>query len=456
MSKLEEDFKRHLQRGRFFTNNDRVVVAVSTGVDSMTLLDLLLHLPSTMRPQIVVAHVNHLLRAQSVEEESFIRDYCQQHNLELRVTRWPQDQHPATGVEAAARQFRYHFFAATMAATNAHYLLTAHHQNDLAETMLMKLVRGGQLGQLVGIRDQRPFAGGQLVRPLLPFAKQRLRSYARAHHLKWYEDQTNNDLAITRNRYRHQIIPALEEENPRLLDHLSAYHQQLTDLITWADGQLDRQLAAVESGNRLVVERWQKLPVLDRRLVLERWLEQTVSAVKQPLIEEVLRALADNQVRPQREWPLPNNYTLVIDYGKCFVQPPQKKSVKGQKYGTTVVELGQWYWVNTREQIMLTAGPAPEQATAVQEMWLAPAQWPLRLRLWRPGDALRLKGGGRQKVRRVLIDQKVPNRERDQQLVLVDATGTVVWLIGRKWSWFDRPTDYRQRWRRVKIAIQEQ
>ena len=454
MSKLEEDFKRHLQRGRFVSRDDLVVVAVSTGVDSMVLLHLLMQLPTEYRPRLVVAHVNHELRTQSNQEEQFIRRFCRRHGLRLRVAHWPRAQHPATGVEAAARQFRYHFFAATMAATGAGYLLTAHHQNDLAETMLMKLVRGGQLSQLVGIRDQRSFASGQLVRPLLPFPKARLRAYANYHHLTWYEDDTNQDETITRNRYRHELLPALERENPHFLDHLTAYHQQLMDLVSWAHHQADRQLADVTTAGQLVVSRWRQLPVAAQRLVLERWLERSVPDIKQAVIDAAMAALTSRH-HPQQELSLPAGYQLVVNYAVAFIQPPRKMLGKPQNEGTTVVELGQWYPIND-QQLILTKECRPDNAVYAQEMWLAPEQWPLRLRHWQPGDFIRLRGGGHQQVRRILIDQKVPNQDRAQQYVLVDAQGTVVWVVGRKWSWFDRPTDYRYRWRRVMIAIQEQ
>ena len=178
MTDLQQAFERHLVRSRFFATQDKVVVAVSTGVDSMVLLDLLQHLSSKNRPQIIVAHMNHELRKQSQLEERFIRQYCKQNDLKLAVAHWPQTLHPQTGVENAARQARYHFFQEVMKDNQAKILLTAHHQNDLAETMLMKMTRGGQLSQLVGIRDRRPFASGTLIRPLLPFSKQQLKKYA--------------------------------------------------------------------------------------------------------------------------------------------------------------------------------------------------------------------------------------------------------------------------------------
>lgn len=453
MAELKEDFKRHLQRGRFFDKHDRVVVAVSTGVDSMVLLYLLEGLPDSLRPQIVVAHVNHELRDQSDEEERFIRRYCQQHQLRLVVKHWPQDQHPQTGTEEAARRFRYQFFAETMTEWQADVLLTAHHQNDLAETMLMKLVRGGQLSQLVGIADERPFGSGKLVRPLLPFPKDRLRKFAQTVGLTWYEDETNNDLTITRNRYRHEIIPALEKENPRLLDHLVSYHRQLVDLLNWQSRQLDRKLALITRDGRLQLNKWRHQPAEDQSPLLQRWLEKKVKGIKQSLLVELVQAL-NNPARPQQKLALPNENVLVQNYNECFVEAAENLRRKSQNGRGTVVELGQWYFVND-QRLLVADIPAAFPATAnSQEMWLAPDQLPLTLRLWEPTDTLRLKNGGRQKVRRVLIDQKVPNDLRAKQFVLVDAQGTVVWLIGRKWSWFDRPQDYRQRWQKIIIGIQ--
>lgn len=102
-----------------------------------------------------------------------------------------------------------------MHAHQADFLLTAHHANDQAETMLMKMVRGGQLTALAGIEDERPFAGKTLLRPLLTISKDRLYEYANMHQLTWFEDNTNQDLALTRNRFRNLIVPAMIKENPR-------------------------------------------------------------------------------------------------------------------------------------------------------------------------------------------------------------------------------------------------
>lgn len=149
----------------------------------MVLLTLLQRLPVAHRPKLIVAHVDHQLRQQSQVERQFITTYCQQHRLPLEVAVWPLAAHPATGIEAAAREFRYAFFERVMKQTHATTLVTAHHANDQAETVLMKLIRGGDLTQLVGIRTEQPFGSGRLVRPLLRIDKATLLAYAQTNHL---------------------------------------------------------------------------------------------------------------------------------------------------------------------------------------------------------------------------------------------------------------------------------
>lgn len=451
---IRKQFERHLARGRFFGKDDRVVVAVSTGVDSMALLDLLQHLPPSQRPLLLVAHVNHELRAQSAEEEEYLRDYCQRRGLPLAVAHWPKGEHPQQGIEEAARHFRYAFFERLMVRQHAKVVLTAHHANDLAETMLMKLARGGQLSQLLGIRDQRPFGPGRLVRPLLPFTKQDLYQYARARHLKWFEDATNRELTVARNRFRHQILPALEKENPQLVPHLLDYRAQLAELLKWRDRELSRQLVPMLKNKHL-----QLVPLLrldrDRQLDLLRyWLEQQgVVDLKADLLAQLQQLLANEQ-KPQAQFTLPGTTVLVKEYRECWLKNINKMPAHEQKAPAYMVKLGQRYPINDHQCLLVSADR--QQFAAYDQampMWLAPAQLPLTLRPWRRDDRLQLRGGQHQRVQRVLIDQKVPTVDRKHQLALVDAQGTVVWLLGRKWSWFDRPAGYRQRWRQLFIGI---
>lgn len=451
---LQERFKRHLQRSRFFSNHDSVLVAVSTGVDSMVLLELLRTLPLKIRPaKIIVAHVNHELRPQSKIEEEFIKRYCQNHQLQLVIGHWPKKDHPKHGTEEAAREFRYTFFAQIMQKLKVTTLLTAHHENDLAETILMKMVRGGQLDQMIGIADQRPFASGQIVRPLLPFKKAELYEYAHQHHITWYEDVTNQDLAIERNRFRHQIIPLLQKENSQLLSHLSSYHYQLADLLAWRSEFFNDKLRTMTTVTGAIdLTAFTKMPLHHQEQLLRFWLERHgVINLKDTLLTQLVNLVNNRQI-PQKCLSLPENFQLVKDYAQIRLQKGKKISLTPQKYPAHVVKLGKRYPVNQTEDLLVSTQKTAFVGDTCQEMWLAPEQLPLKLRYWRPGDYLRLKDGGHQKVSRILIDQKMSQATRVKQLVLVDAHGTVVWLLNRKWSWFTRPANYRQKWRQLFIG----
>ncbi|WP_051533680.1 tRNA lysidine(34) synthetase TilS [Ligilactobacillus apodemi] len=142
MQTVEQKFVKQWRQLKILPSQ-KVLVAVSTGVDSMVLLWLVQHLPPKLRPQIYVAYIDHQLRVQSQAETQFIQAYCEKSHLPLFVKVW-QD-HPKTGIENAARNVRYAFFNEIMQKEKILYLLTAHHGDDQAETFLMKLVRGGDI-----------------------------------------------------------------------------------------------------------------------------------------------------------------------------------------------------------------------------------------------------------------------------------------------------------------------
>ncbi|WP_102279471.1 tRNA lysidine(34) synthetase TilS [[Lactobacillus] timonensis] len=453
-SSLYEQFKRHLHEDRFFNTAKTLVVAVSTGVDSMVLLELLQRLP--YHPRIVVAHVNHELRQQSWEEEKYLQRYCQHRDLELHVIHWRKDEHPTSGIEAAGRQVRYHFFRQLKDEVGAEVVMTAHHGDDLAETMLMKLVRGGQLGQLVGIEADRPFYGATLIRPLLPFVKSQLYDYARQHHVKWYEDVTNRDLGIERNRFRHQILPSLVKENPAVKRHLYEYHHDLADLLAFRNQQADIILGRISTGASLRVNDFQQLTPPARHQVLTRWLN------RQGLVDfnrEQLRQLEQllmNKHRPQAELALTNGLLFKKSYR--YAHLVMAKANQRSQACRAVVKLGHWLAVNDHYQVAVLPITAltSDKANAVGVIWLPPRKLPLTWRTWRSGDQLRLKGGGHQSVERVMINNKVPQAQRRSQLVLVDADDEVLWVVGYKTTWRKRPARLPADWQAVQLVEQRQ
>lgn len=433
---LKQQFNRQLARQHLLTPQVTLIVAVSTGVDSMVLLDLLQQVPVEQRPRLVVAHVNHHLRVQSAQEVAFLTKYCAQRQLTLERADWLAADHPATGVEAAGRAFRYEFFAELMAKYQAAAVLTAHHANDQTETYLMKLARGGDLAQLTGIQPQRQFATGLLVRPLLPWPKATLRAYAQDQRLPFFEDATNQDVRLTRNRVRHQVVPALTKVNPALLAHVASYEQQLADLLTAQAEMVATLLPTVmDENDALVIDKLQQLPPHWRLVTLQRWLEQRTgepfSTVK---LQPTYRWLSNRQ-QPQGTLRLNARVEIVKVTSIIDIIPTKKRVKKLMPPEKIMVDLNQWQKITATQVAGVFTDPI---TTDSQPFRLMANDGQLAFRPWRADDYLTLKGGGHQRVRRILIDQKVPPQSRDQVMVLVNTHGTVLWLVGYKFSYRDQ------------------
>ena len=430
---LQITVKRCLQRYRFFDCSTPLVVAVSTGVDSMVLLDLLQRV--TAKQRIVVAHVNHHLRKQSVQEEEYLRQYCEKHQLQLYVDQWVH--HPEHGIETAARNERYQFFAKVVQRVGASLLLTAHHENDLAETMLMKLVRTGDLQELIGIKESRPFHEAQIIRPLLAVPKSQLIQYAEHHGIRWFEDATNQEDDTFRNRVRHHYLPALQQENPQLLDHMYRLHSELGELLDFQQEEADAHAKTVFTEDGLKLREYQKcVPVL-RRWLLRKWLNQhhwyNVSLLELKQADHWLM----NQQKPTGEYQVGTAVQLIKNYSNVQLQKVRKSAKKNVKITDFMVEFDHWYTDTNGDCFGVFSQPVGKVQAKV---WLTDNQLPLRVRTWRPNDEVRLKNGHHQKVRRILIDQKVPQSMRPLQLVVVDHQDQVLWVVNRKTAWLDRRT----------------
>jgi len=435
---LATDFQQNFQAQGWADPQQRGLVAVSTGVDSMVLLSLMLSLPVTQRPTLTVVHVNHHLREQSQTEAAFLERWCATHDVPLVKTDWPRDQHPAHGIEAAARQFRYQFFAEQLKQQGADWVATAHQADEQAETILLKLIRGGDLTQLTGMAASRTMASGQVIHPLLPFTKAQLVTYARQHQIPWYEDQTNQELIASRNRVRHEILPQLRQENPQVVSHLLAYAEQLRATLAVADRALTTTLRDIivtkvpltGDGPRLLAR-----PLAEQRLLLGRFIKQVAPAesTRDSRLTQCLHLLANPQ-RPTGTVPFSGGWVFYKDYERFQFLPIKNFQQKSVEHFSFMVDLNQWRPVGNGWQLgCFTASRLQEQIPHTT-VALTADQLPLTVRPWQAGDQLRLATGHHQPVRRVLINAKVPRDQRPGQWVLVTATGDLLAVLGVKWA----------------------
>lgn len=190
----------------------RYVVAFSGGLDSTVLLHALAASAAQHKAAILAVHIDHDLQSGSDQWAEQCKRTAADFNVEFRQERVTVDVHGGKGQEAAARDARYAAFERLMLPGD--WLLSAHHQDDQAETLLLNLFRGSGLAGLAGIASVRRFAPGWLARPLLPYSQDSLRSYADLHELAWIDDPSNDDRVFDRNFLRHEVMPIIESRWP--------------------------------------------------------------------------------------------------------------------------------------------------------------------------------------------------------------------------------------------------
>ena len=408
-----------------WTPADRVLVAVSGGADSVTLLRLL----HGLGLDLAVAHIDHGLRGpESDADAAFVRALAEELGLPVFVER--VEVAPGN-VQAAARAARYAAFGRAARAAGASVLATAHHADDLAETVLMQLARGAGPGGLGGVPVSRPLAPDspvRVVRPLLAVAKADLAACAEAEGWAWREDASNTTGRYRRNRVRHRLLPALEEE--------------------CGDGAARRMAAgALEQQRfvRAVVE-----PALaacadaDARLLRLAPLAALAPPVRRAVLAEALRRW---QPGTSRSRALLDGIEALVDAppgrraGPCWRErdairvgetpPPPEDGWAVDAERTLATPWGALVWEPHAAYDPLLARDACREVVDA-----AALAGPLRLRPWRAGDRLQPLGlGGSQLVSDLLTGRKVPPSERARQLVLVaerDGGEAIVWVVGHR------------------------
>ncbi|SDQ37496.1 tRNA(Ile)-lysidine synthase [Carnobacterium viridans] len=442
------DFLERCQNNLYWKSTDRLLLAVSGGVDSMVLVDLIQRLPDVIRPWFGVVHVNHQLRQASIEEEKFLSEYCATNRIPFFLKRWPVREHPIEGVEAAAREFRYAFFHEVLKEQQATHLLTGHHKDDQMETILMRLVRGGQLESIAGIKKNRNFYGKRLTRPLLDYSKKILYQYSQERSLSFYEDESNDSLEYTRNRYRHQIIPLLKKENKQVLTHFSDFSSDLQDVIILAKKEIENQASTVcfQKGPFcweldvplfLTFEPAMKRQVM--QIVFNSLFHKEVSEVGRKHQVQIIDLIEKD--KPNSQLNLPGNWIGQKIYHKFYFFKEDEQEVATKKIQDTYpLNLGEWLSLSNGGRLGLFEATKESVDTdhTKKVVWLNPEsiQLPLQVRNRKPGDRMTLKGleTGSKKIKDLFIDQKIPRNKREEAVLVTDSNEEIIWLIEYKES----------------------
>ena len=276
-------------------NEGLVLCAVSGGADSMCLLAWLSELSGKYGFTVAAAHYNHGLRGESAaRDEAFVRDYCQEHDIPFYAGRGDvaaAAKEHGWSVEEAGRNLRYAFLQETARQTDAVRIATAHNRGDNAETVLMNLIRGTGLTGLAGIRPVR----GILIRPLLETSREEIEAYLTEHHVPHVEDESNDSSVYTRNRLRHEILPALRELNPRAEESIAKTAALLRQDEAYLNAAVDRvcrQVRCAEGCASLERAALTELPPALQGRVVRRMLD-LLGASKKDVTARHIRAVLE-------------------------------------------------------------------------------------------------------------------------------------------------------------------
>lgn len=376
---------------------DTVICAVSGGADSMALLFGMYLLKDRFRITLEAAHFNHGLRgAESDGEEAFVREFCDRFEIPLHVGRGTVVP-GKKGLEAAARDARYAFFA-----TLNGKIATAHTADDNAETVLMHLVRGTGLKGLGGISP----VNGRLIRPMLTVTRQQVLTFLEEYHIGYCTDSSNETDDFLRNRLRHHVMPLLKAENPKLSENLSAMAMRLRQ-----DEMALSQAAEYETLPDVQTLR-QRNPAVRSRM-LERFLKE--NGVREPEAQHI--ALAEKLVfsnKPSASAKFPGGVTVARNYDRLEVERESQplESVELPLCGSVELEdLG----------LRITCGPAAQIANSAN-VFTVKTTGPVILRSRQSGDCLRFPGGTKS-VKKMFVDRKIPAAQRQRIPILADPQG---------------------------------
>jgi len=259
---MKEKVLKTIKRYNLIENGDKIVIGVSGGPDSIALLNVLLEIKEEEKIDfdIVVCHVNHLIRKEAIKDEEYVLEFCKKHNIECFVKKIKIEEiakKEKIGTEEAGRIARYEFFNEILIKTSSNKIATAHTANDNAETVLMNIIRGsGTLG-LKGIEAKRE----NLIRPLIECGRDEIEQYCKERKLNPRIDKTNFENIYTRNKIRNMLIPYIKENfNPNIIEGLN----RLSDLSKQENEYLEKETK--EIFEKVLIEKKKGEIILDLKL----------------------------------------------------------------------------------------------------------------------------------------------------------------------------------------------
>ncbi len=434
MDNLAHRFRNFIGERKLFTENDKLLVAVSGGLDSVVLCELCYQ----SGYDFVMAHANFNLRGEeSMRDQEFVIKLAEKYSREIYIRSFETERNAADlklSIQVAARNLRYEWFRQFLAGaesrrnlepwseyTTVQYILTAHHLDDNIETLLLNFLKGTGIAGLHGIRPRQ----GEIIRPLLFAWKEELRTFANLNRLEWMEDSSNTSLKYTRNQIRNRLIPLISEIVPEARSNLADNLNRFEGIETLYRQALDQQKKRLieKSGDAI------HIPVLKLKksepfqtLVFEIFREYDFSAAQVPEIIRLIDSESGRFIFSSTHRLLKDRQWLILtslgakDIGPMVIEE-----------GTNQVKLpgGELHMSFCEGRGYKISGKAHFAEIDARQI-----QFPLLLRKWKRGDYFYPLGmRKKKKLSRFFIDQKIAQSDKENIWVL-ETQKKIIWIVG--------------------------
>lgn len=440
---MTEQFLHHIRKHGLCTQHDKVLLAVSGGIDSMVMLHLF-HACSFRN--VAVAHCNFQLRGEdSEQDETLVKQKASEYGFafhQIRFDTLAYAGQQGLSIQMAARQLRYQWFHELQDRHQYACIATAHHLNDSLETILLNLVKGTGLDGLTGI----PVKHNRVIRPLLFATRASIEAYATSQSLVWREDVSNNTDKYQRNLIRRQVIPLLRQVNPNIEEGFANTLERLQgsrELVQSALIQFEQQ-AVYREGDVMKVDK-------------HKLLQSSSAAV---LLWELIKSKGFNFDQCREIVQLPHQA------GKTFYSSGHRLTVDRDVFMiaageadnniSVCIDSGQERVCAGHLQLLLRvinrAGYVLQKDASIGQLDFDKLKFPLMWRTWQPGDHFMPLGmRNHKKISDLLIDDKVPLPEKSAVTVL-ESEGAIAWVVGRRVSELFKITDSTKKILRIEIA----
>ena len=413
---MKEKLDKYIKQHHLFKREDKLILAISGGADSVALACLL----KALNCNFIMAHCNFGLRKEeSDSDEVFVKKLAKKLNVEC-VTSNFDTQNFATqnklSIQMAARELRYKWFEALRLKLDCNFIVTAHHQDDDIETFFINLLRGTGIKGMLGIHPKKR----NIIRPLLFARKDEIYDFLKENKIEYREDSSNKDDKYLRNKIRLHLIPLLEEINPSIketitkdMDYLSGISEIYNTQINKQKGRLLKQEGSYFTISIVELEKLNPMPT---------YLYELLKPFGFFSVNDISIAL---QKQSGKQF-FSSTYRLIIDRKKIIIQPIRKNEKieiqidKNDKECFSPIQLG----------FSLSENLDIQNNVNIAMLDLSKLHFPLVLRKWEKGDFFFPLGmNGKKKLSDFFIDNKISIPEKEQILVLCSAN-EIAWIVG--------------------------